>query len=123
RKLFVLVRIMVPELWAPTFVSFQRCERDRFRNCEQILQIKRSVPARVVFAITCDCDFFSALLETVDLFQSLAHFAFGPYDPNQILHSVLQIFLHLVRTFAVPSLERSERLTRSVFDSTGIDLA
>ena len=64
RKLLALFRVIITELCAATFFSFQRRARHRFRNGEQILQIERGVPARIVFTITTDCRPFSPRFKT-----------------------------------------------------------
>ena len=81
------------------------------------------MPARIVFTVAGYSGFLSALLETVELSESFAHFAFVTHNSNQILHGVLQIFLHLVRTFAVASIEWSEGFMRDAFDFVVVDFA
>src|SRR5712671_1304772 len=68
-----VVRILVGEIIAKvptsTLLSFESRARNDFRDCDQILEIERGVPSRIVLAVTRDGNSRRSLsqrLETID---------------------------------------------------------
>src|SRR5260370_40708538 len=107
---------------APAFLALDRGACDGFRDGQQVIQIESGVPARVVFAIAHYENIRSALAETLDTLQGLLHFFLPADDTNFVLHHVLQIVFHLLRTLAAASLERFERPPRHLVYLLRIDV-
>ena len=74
RKLRALFRIVLAELRAAAFLSFQSRERHRFGNGQQILQIERGVPAGIEFAISRHADPCRRVPRVPQAFQRRAAF-------------------------------------------------
>src|SRR4051812_23830497 len=76
----ILVRIVITEMAAATFLALDRRSRDRLGDREQILEIERGVPARIVFAIAANSDAFRALAQSRDLVDGHLHLPFFAHD-------------------------------------------
>src|SRR5215471_1908726 len=50
----ILVRIVLTEVPTPALPALDRRARDRLRDSQEVAQIDRRVPARVVFAVSLD---------------------------------------------------------------------
>src|SRR5437660_9117921 len=82
------------------------------------------MPARVVFAVAADADRPGALLKCAQAVQRALHLLFVPYDPDELLHHLLQRVLHLKWALAGrTALERLERSPNGVVDLDGVHSA
>src|SRR4029078_6791655 len=52
----VLLGIVVAEMPAPTLFPFEGAARHRFRDRQQVVEVERGMPARVVLAMAADAD-------------------------------------------------------------------
>src|ERR1700739_1584532 len=96
----VLVGEVFAELRAPAFFSQQRSAGNRFRHDHHVSDIDRRVPAVVILALACyACSLYPRAL-LPDRVKRLLHFTLDADNPNEILHSFLQIVLDLIWVLA-----------------------
>src|SRR5260370_26126823 len=117
---WILVRIIVAEMRAAALFALQRRTGDRLGNGQQIVQIQRCVPARIVLAISSYRYRFRPLAQFQNFIQSLFHLVMTADNSDQPLHEILQLVLHLISAFAVAP-EGLERLARHLVHLLAVD--
>src|SRR2546422_3707326 len=119
----VLLRIVLAEMRPATLLPLEGRPGDRLRDGEKVREVQRRVPAGVVTAVPLDADLFRAIDQRADGAEGLPHLLLSPADPDPVLHQVLKVLLHLVRSLPAGSLERREGEPREGVDPGFVDLA
>ena len=81
---------------AATLFPLERRTRCRFGDDEQILQVERGVPARVVLTVATHAHARRASCQGLDAGQRLLHLMLRAHDAHEILHVFLQRLLDLI---------------------------
>src|SRR5579864_1503117 len=81
-ELVVLTGKIIAEMSPTAFFSVERSQRDNFRDGQQIVQVKRRVPAGVVFAVSIDADMLAFGLQFTNAIERLQDFRLGSHDAN-----------------------------------------
>ena len=107
---------------ASTLLALDRRSRDGLGDNQEIAEIQRRVPARIVFTVPGHSRLCRSLCQLVQSDQRLLHLPLVADDPDQFLHEVLQILLDLERVFGgVAALEGIERDLRRRLDLTLVE--
>jgi hypothetical protein len=86
---------------AAALAALDRRARNRFRDRQQVVQIERGVPARVVLAMPADADPARSITQRPEALERAPHLGLVPHDADQVLHHLLQRVLHLVRALGL----------------------
>src|SRR3954468_13847618 len=102
----VLLRKVVTEVATATLLPLERGTRNDLRHRQEILEIERRVPSRIVLAISGDGNLGRPLSETPQRVECALHLLFAADDADELLHHRLQIVLDLERALAAGAVER-----------------
>src|SRR5262249_58838618 len=78
-------------------------------------------PAGIELAVADDADLSGPLAEPGERLQGPLHLLLPSDDPDQVLHHLLQVLLHLVRALAAGAVERLQGGPGGPLDVCGVD--
>src|SRR6267143_3292188 len=110
----ILVRKIIAEVPATTFLSLERATCHDLGHSEQALKIQRCMPPRIVLAVARNGYLLGPLVKSSERVERAAYLTFLAHDADEVLHHRLEIVLDLVRVFAVLPVEWLERRARDL---------
>src|SRR5665213_997195 len=112
----VLVRVVVAEVAAAALAPLESRPRNGLGDRQEVAQVERGVPTRIVLAITIHAHPCGSRSELFDPSQRLAHVVLLSHDAHQVLHRLLERLLYLIRSFSLAraTIERLERAPSGV---------
>src|SRR5436190_18949542 len=78
------------------FLSLESGACDDLGYRQQILQVERGVPSRIVLAVTGHRNLSRALAQRLQRLERPSHVVFASHDPDELLHCRRRSWLYLV---------------------------
>src|SRR5688500_14180129 len=85
---------------AAAFLSLDSGSRYRFRDGDEVGEIERRMPSRIVFPVSNHADALRAIAKRGQAFKRLLHLLFAANDAHERLHHLLKCVLNMIRAFA-----------------------
>src|SRR5215469_17427035 len=101
---------------APALLPLQRRLRHALRDQQDVPQVERHVPARVVGPAAGRADLRGPLAQLLELAERGLDLAFPADDADQVAHRLLDLVVDRVRVLAAGPLERDERLIAGLLE-------